>query len=130
MKDWHRKAAELYVDGVSSAEIAEAFSKHRDTVVRALQNAEVRAYVDELRSVQRQKAMENVGKHLEDFAERRSQAVSLSWDTLIEVLQSEDAPYSAKVSAATAILKGSGELVERQQMEHKGVFGVIVVDGD
>jgi hypothetical protein len=56
--------------------------------------------------------------------------VEKAWAAMEAVLDDEDAPASAKVQAASTVLKGMGELVERQEHDHRGVFGVIVVDSD
>jgi len=123
VKEWHRELANLHVysQGMTNVEIAQKLGKARNSVQHALKRDDVQELIDQLRAEKEQFIAQS-------GTELVTEMVSLSWQTLREVMNNPDASDGARVSAATAILKGTGQLVEKQQMEHKGVFGVIVVD--
>lgn len=124
MKAWYQNLAHLKAHtALSNTEIADQLQVSRNTVQRALRKETVQALIAQIRQ-QKDTEIAQVD------TERIKTLVKKSYDAIEDVLDDPNAAASAKVQAATLILKGSGEMVERQQHEHKGVFGVIVVDPD
>lgn len=135
IKEWHAQAAELAVlDALGTNEISARLGVHRDTVRRALKTPKMQKYMDELRETRKAAAIEDALEHAEAAAKRRRELIELSWQTIKDVLTDKDAPHAARIQAAVTVLKGTGELVDRQEIEHDIAegkrFGVIVIGGD
>ena len=123
MKDWYRDLAEIKaMTTLSVTKIAHELHKSRETVSRTLKKSEVQ---DLIRDIYERKSHALEG----NITERADRIASKAWDRLESIIDDDDAPDAAQVSAAVAILKGTGQLVERtqEQQNHLHLHGVVAV---
>lgn len=126
-KSWYEQLCHMVVFGTDSkAQIARELGKSRNTVYRALnENGAVKERIREL-AEQKQLALTRFG------AEQVQKVIKDSWETMADIVAPRETdelnyPVDQRRQAATTILKGTGQLVEKREEEIKGIHGVIIL---